>query len=322
MTEIVAGKLVYNESTKNANGGTELMARRMVENLDSNMLKDFQIIHSRVRDLDPNLKKILVCHDLHNDPEVSNLADPEYRKNFEKIVFVSNWQAQMYNMALGIPYDDFVVIPNAVESFDYVPKKFDGTINLIYHTTPHRGLELLVPVFETLSEHIPDIHLDVYSSFKAYGWEDRDLPYKKLFDRLDELPNATNHGFQPNRVVREALHKAHIFAYPSIWPETSCIAAIEAMCAGCIVVHPNLAALPETCEHGSVMYQFTEDKNKHANRFLNTLYHVVTTMKNQPEFAKTVAHTSHLHYNRVYELGNNIQKWNNLLKALQDGKDC
>ena len=39
----------------------------------------------------------------------------------------------------------------------------------------------------------------------------------------------TYHGFKPNDVVRKALSEAHIFAYPSIWVETSCISAIEAM---------------------------------------------------------------------------------------------
>ena len=47
--------------------------------------------------------------------------------------------------------------------------------------------------------------------------------------------------------VIEQLKKMHIFAHPSIWPETSCIAAIESMAAGCEIVTTNLGALNETC---------------------------------------------------------------------------
>ena len=39
----------------------------------------------------------------------------------------------------------------------------------------------------------------------------------------------------------------HIYSFPSIWPETSCISAIEAMAAGCEIVTSNLGALYETC---------------------------------------------------------------------------
>ena len=51
----------------------------------------------------------------------------------------------------------------------------------------------------------------------------------------------------------------HIFSHPSIWPETSCISAIEAMAAGCEVVTTNLGALYETCSPFGTFVNF--DKN-------------------------------------------------------------
>jgi glycosyltransferase involved in cell wall biosynthesis len=85
----------------------------------------------------------------------------------------------------------------------------------------------------------------------------------------------TYHGWQPNDVIREALKKAHIYAYPSIWPETSGISVIEAMSAGCNIICPNLAALPETCANFAVMYNWTEDNNQHANMFAGILNMVI-----------------------------------------------
>ena len=48
----------------------------------------------------------------------------------------------------------------------------------------------------------------------------------------------------------------HIFSYPSTWPETSCIAAIESMAAGCEVVTTDLGALNETCSPFGKMVNF------------------------------------------------------------------
>ena len=72
----------------------------------------------------------------------------------------------------GVPYSESIILRNAIDPIE-VGEKPKDTIRLIYHSTPHRGLELLVPVFEKLCETHDDIELDVYSSFKIYGWEER-----------------------------------------------------------------------------------------------------------------------------------------------------
>lgn len=313
MTEIVDGEIRYNELTKNANGGTELMARRMVEHIPQEYLKGYQIIHSRVRKLEPDLKKILVCHDLHNDPEVQQLSDPEYRKQFEKIVFVSNWQANMFHLALGIPYSEFVVINNAVSPFGEVKKTFDGKVRLIYHTTPHRGLAILYPVMKFIANEFKDFHLDVFSSFAAYGWEERDEPYLDLFKSIEDHPNMTYHGFQPNDIVIEHLKKSHIFAYPNIWPETSCLALIEALCCGNIALHPNLAALPETGCGLSEIYQYNEDMNEHAKVFAENLLRNLVAFEKYFDNVQNYSRHAQNHASAVYSINRMVSKWMDVL---------
>ena len=265
MVEIVEGKLIRNETNANAMGGTEMMAIGMQQRIPQELLKNFQIIHSRTRELRDDLKKILVCHDLAGDPEVAHLKDGGYKK-YDKLVFVSQWQFQQYHDFLGVPYSHSHILKNAIEPIVEHKKPNDGKIRIIYHTTPHRGLGLLYPIFDALSKQHDNIELDVYSSFKIYGWEQRDEPYKALFDQLKQHPKIRYHGSVSNKEVRKALQSAHIFAYPSIWQETSCIALIEAMSAGCLCVHPNYAALPETAANMTTMYQWDEDVQVHANR--------------------------------------------------------
>ena len=254
-----------------ANGGTEMMRSQLYSRVDPDLLDKFQIICSRVRWIDPKKPTILWCHDTWDDPESQHLKEEERRARFEKFVFVSNYQLSTYNLALQVPYAQSFVMQNAIEPIELKDKNKDQ-IKLIYHTTPHRGLNVAVAAIMELAKNYGDkILFDVFSSFEAYGWKDRDKEFEDLFNNIREHPQMTYHGYQPNEKVREALQEAHIFAYPSIWPETSCIAAIEAMSAGCQIVCPNYAALPETTANFATMYQWSEDIQFHANVFANML---------------------------------------------------
>ena len=64
-----------NEVDKNAKGGTELMKEELYKRLDKELLDKFQIIPSRVRDLEDDKYKVLWLHDLPMDPESQHLKD-------------------------------------------------------------------------------------------------------------------------------------------------------------------------------------------------------------------------------------------------------
>lgn len=268
-----------NELSKNARGGTELMLERLHSSINSKLLNEFQIIPSRVRELDETKIRVLWLHDLPGDPESEHLKNGGWEK-FHKLVFVSNWQMQAYIQYYNIPWSHCIVLHNAIKPLDFdLSVKNRDKIRLIYHTTPHRGLNILVPVFKKLCETHDNIELDVYSSFKIYGWESRDEQYQQLFDECKNTPNINYHGFVPNEEIRTALTKAHIFAYPSIWTETSCLALIEAMSAGNICVHPNLGALHETAANWTHMYQWSQNQSEHANMFYSVLNSSINEIK-------------------------------------------
>jgi glycosyltransferase involved in cell wall biosynthesis len=76
--------------------------------------------------------------------------------------------------------------------------------------------------------------------------------------------------FRKQKII-ELLKKMHIFTHPSIWPETSCIAAIESMAAGCEVVITNLGALYETCSPFGTFVNFDRNFNNLEKRFSKIL---------------------------------------------------
>jgi UDP-glucose:(glucosyl)LPS alpha-1,2-glucosyltransferase len=297
----------------NAMGGTELQMKWLRETVDNDLLDKFQIIPTRVRDLDPDKPKILWVHDTANDPEVAHLRERHNCDVFDKLVFVSHWQKQQFEYFLGLPPSKSVVLRNAIHPIEFHEKP-DDQINIIYHTTPHRGLNILLSVFQHLSDKYDNIHLDIYSSFKVYGWDHRDLDYQNLFDMADELPNVTNHGAVSNDEVREALQKAHIFAYPSIWPETSCIAMIEAMSARCVTVAPTFAALPETAANFAWMYPWHENLEAHASMFAATLDSAIHHIKEEQvgrnlNFQKA-------YFDQFYGWGQRSEEWTGFLRGM------
>lgn len=309
-----------NELNKNSNGGTELTTRSLFDRLTKEELEGVQIITARVRELDDSKIKIYHLHDLALDPEASHLKDIASRNRFDKLVFSSNWQYQQYRDYLGVPYDlHSTVIDTGIDPIPLVDKPKDK-IRLIYTSTPHRGLEILVPVFVELAKIYPNIELDVFSSFGIYGWEQRDKQYEHLFKICREHPQINYHGWKSNDVVREAYQKAHIFAYPCIWPETSCRSLMEAMSAGCICVHPNFSALTDTS--GGLTLQYDGDHvnmSVHANAFAHMLRIAIDSVTENDltditTFVKAYADTR-------FSWDNICRKWKALIYTLKANKN-
>ena len=318
MSMIYKGNVVETELSKNSKGGTEMMRQRLLENVEGHLLENFAIHFSRPREIPSDVKNILYCHDLAEDPENKILLDGGW-KQFDRFVFVSAWQRDQYIMIFGIPYSKCSVIPNAVE-LRYMPKtnRVVETIRFIYHTTPHRGLEILYPVFDALTREFDNIHLDVYSSFRVYGWEQRDAPYQELFNKIANHDHMTYHGSVSNGEVLDALKKSHIFLYPNIWKETSCIALIEAIKSGLICIHPNYGALTETGGIASIMYDYTEDPNTHANIAYSVAKGVLEMQKNDPKFIERFTTSERLNLARN-DINSFSASWTRLLRDMGNG---
>jgi len=306
----------WNEISSNSNGGTELMCRRIEASLPKELLEHFQIIPSRVRDLDESKIRVLYLHDLPEDPESKHLADGGWKK-FHRIVFVSHWQRDWYVRRFNIPYSRTVVIQNAIVPIESKEKPKDK-INIIYHTTPHRGLNILAPVFDKLAEKHDNIHLDVYSSFKIYGWENRDEQFKELFDFIDKHPKMTYHGFKPNDEIRTALQNAHIYGYPNTWMETSCLSLIEAMSAEVLCVHPDYGALPETAANWTLMYPYDEDPQRHAGLFYNVMESAIDTIKEDDETTRIKLKGAKSYCDLYYNWEVKQAQWTAFLSSIKD----
>jgi glycosyltransferase involved in cell wall biosynthesis len=292
------------------------MGRGLEARLDPALMAEVQIFPSRVdAELDPTKVRLLWCHDMPEDPMYDHLKNGGWRR-FHRIVFVSNWQMQGFIARFGIPWSRCLVLQNAIDPvkaespglFDDPPKN----VRLIYTPTPHRGLNILLGAFGKVAETDKDVHLDVFSSFGLYGWPDQDKNFQLIFDKLDEHPQITRHGTVPNEEVRKALAESHVFAYPSTWPETSCRCLIEAMSAGLICVHSNLAALPETAANWTFMYQYQDDPGRHAAVLVDALRAAIDKVRAGDGFQASQKAYADLFYTWDFR----VQEWTGLVSSL------
>ena len=312
-----------NQDKSTPMGGTELIYNRVMEYIPEELQEEFIIIPQRVREehLKDDRKKILWLHDLPEDPESQHLKDEENRKQFAKFVFPSNWALWDFHQKLGVPYEDSIVIQNAIEPIELHEKPKTDIKKIIYFSTPHRGLNLLESAIRIMEDARNDFEVDVYSSFKLYGRDQQDeLPeFQDLYGRLNELKTVNYHGAVTNDVIREALKEAHILSYPSTYRETSCLVAIEAMAAGCLAVVPNYAALPETCKDFAKMYQWHPDIRHHASIHYHYLCNALNTLWNPT--VQSILDLQISYYNYFYSMDMCANRWNSLLLNLSDNRN-
>jgi glycosyltransferase involved in cell wall biosynthesis len=88
-------------------------------------------------------------------------------------------------------------------------------------------------------------------------------------------------------------------AYPSTYPETSCIAALEAMAMGASVLTTNLGALPETLAGFGRMVEPSEDSAVLAPRFAAMTIDTLNDMLRNPDeaAARRDAQMAYVHQN-------------------------
>ena len=254
-------------------GGGDNQLRFLLKYLPDESFKDINLIlNSANHDLIEKDKiNVLWVHHFVNQKEIQNLSSKDYVDKLDWIVFNSNWNFEKYVYQFKIPESKSIVIRNAIEKIDFEKKPKDK-ISLIYHTTPWRGLVHLLKVFKNLN--LENVELNVCSSTIIYGKKFDDQlgkKYENIFNECKNTKNVNYSGFLENKKIIELLKNMHIFSHPSIWPETSCISAIEAMASGCEVVTTNLGALYETCSPFATFVGFDRNFDNLEKRYSKAL---------------------------------------------------
>ena len=301
-------------------GGSENQLRLLLKYLPDEEFKNINLVlnNTDLKLLENDKINILWMQHFVNQEEAKNLGSKTYVDKLDFIVFNSHWNFEKFVYQFKVPENKCVVIKNAIEKIEYEEKPKDK-INLIYHTTPWRGLALLLKVFNNLN--IENIELNVCSSTTIYGKKFHDIYGKKYEDLFNECQNTKNVnylGFLPNEKIIKLLKKMHIYSYPSIWTETSCISAIESMGAGCEVVTTNLGALYETCSPFGTFVGFDRNFNNLEKKYSKLLYKTIKNYWSDKNQEKLKLQRETINSTYSWDLRSN--EWKNFFDEARNSK--
>jgi len=250
---------------------------------------------------------VLWAHHDSNQPACFNLATPEEKSIYSGFVFVSEWQKSRYELSFRI-FDKTRIIRNAIsEPFLNVERRLHDNITLAYTSTPYRGLDVLLLAFSTIRKHIPECRLKIFSSMAIYGETD---PYEGLYETARKLDGVEYVGALSQVRLADELAGIDYWTYPSTFPETSCISAMEAMAAGCGIISTELGALPETCAGFGALMDLQPDITPIvAGRFAA---HVVNSISNLSWFDRE----GQVAYARACNWDARAKEWEDYLGSL------
>lgn len=197
-----------------------------------------------LREVFPDMAIVLWSGREDDQPQVAALADPAVRSAVDAFVFVSQWQAAQYSKRFGIDPARTRVFRNGVAPA-MRPSNGARPLRCAYTSAPYRGLSALLDAWPRVRGAIPEAMLHVFSDMRPHGGAEG--AYASLYARARGLEGVVYRGSIPQPELAYELRAARVLAYPGLWPETSCIAVLEALASGCRVVTSTCGALPETC---------------------------------------------------------------------------
>lgn len=269
-------------------------------------------------------KLILWTQHAIDQPVVANLAEADVRDCLDGIAFVSRWQMDGYLNAFPFDPKRCRVMRNGIapafanlfgRDVDILAAKPWPPV-LTYASTPFRGLDVLLDSFPLIRAAIPGTRLRVCSSLEGYQVSAEQDPYTALYQRCRETEGVEYLGGLGQVELAGVMREATCLAYLNRFAETSCIAVLEALAAGCLVVSSRLGALPESGAGFARLIPVPEDPQEHACRYSEAAVAALNELREDPSGAGRRLRAQVEHANAGTTWGVLAQGWIDWFKEL------
>ena len=190
-----------------------------------------------------------------------------HKTKFKSIIAISEWQKENTVKKLNIPPERIIVSRNAIHINKFLNRNIEKVpFRFIYSSCAQRGLDYLIKIIPKIKEKYPQttLHLFILS--------ERATPETlKIIENLDYV--YLNDRVSQDQLVIEFL-KSDIWLYPTNFPETYCITALEAMASKCLVATVNYCGLANTVKGKSVLCEAPIQDN--LDDLINKLFFILS----------------------------------------------
>ena len=304
-------------------GGTEIQHHFLSHYVDEKLLSNFQIctsIPNKVPILE-NKINILWQKNSYDQPNIYPwFEDKNNHDKFDWYIFNSHWNYEKFRYKFDVPTHKCHVIKNGVTNFpERALYKKGDMVRMLFHVTPWRGLNVLLGAMQQLQDC--NVHLDVFSSCKIYGEEfekANEHIYEPLYEQARKLENVNYIGYKEHSFIQKFMYRYHMFAYPSIWEETSCNAVLESMAGGLYCIVTNYGALFETCSEFPVYVTYDKNYRNLATAFAHAIRSAVEHM-DQPDIHEHLLMQQNF-VKKFYSWEKKKLEWTNFLQGALNAK--
>ena len=177
-----------------------------------------------------------------------------HKEKFKSVIALSEWQKEQLLKYTGIKSESIYVSRNAIHPKRFLKEIEKTPFRFIYTSDPNRGLNNFIEMIPWIKEKYPQ------STFYIFGKKEQ------ITDEILLFINENDYIYLSPRISQEKLtielKKSDVWLYPTVFTETYCISAVEAMASGCLVVSKKKAALTEIIHDRGVLVEDGENSNR------------------------------------------------------------
>uniref|UniRef100_A0A6C0I8S9 Glycosyltransferase 2-like domain-containing protein n=1 Tax=viral metagenome TaxID=1070528 RepID=A0A6C0I8S9_9ZZZZ len=200
------------------------------------------------------------AHDTSLLPYGSNLSDnailEKWSNYIDGCVCQTNWHANEYKKRYPSLKDKISIINNGINTVVFPSSKsivplIKQTNKFIYTSRTERGLTRVLELWPQILLVMSDAKL-VISTYTKFPLNKEEEELKNIIDMYDSIRHL---GQLNTEQLYNEMSTADYWLYPTGWPETSCITALEMLMSEVICLYYPVAGLTDTMDNYGIQIQ-------------------------------------------------------------------